>query len=867
VAAERTIRIKVDGDGKGLIVTVRTVEREIERVGKKVDEANRRFGAAVRGAAKFAAAAATLSSSTSGLAGLGSTLATATGALVGLPALAGAGAAALGTLKLGASGAERALKGLDDTLIPLRAQVSGVFEAGLAPAVASINRVIPKTAAGFSRIAQEMAGVAVAAADTLALPQNTRDLNGLLDQTAGLMSGVRRSAGPLTQAFVDVVAVGSEGFGSIGDRIAAASQRFAGFIAAARESGQLRAFLDNGIDALQQMWQTLKDIGAIVRGVFSGISEGAGGVGASFQPAIRAMREFVESTRGQEFLRRIGAALAEIGDAVGGVLAAGLHAVAPLVGPLAQTFAMLASTASGILVPALTVLGPILEVIGNFMAENEGLVRVLASVLGGLAVAYLSVQGAIKLVNTTTELWNTLSGVAANKVIGLGTAFAGMSTAARVASLSMGAIGVVASLIGAALSLFSGQSAEAEQQQQAFAAASKSVAKVLAEENAALNQRTRTAAAAALEEAGLLRAAEDHKIATRDLTDAYLGDNEARKRVNATIQEQIDHLNRLQDAALAEGDANRGADLQSEIEGLEELKTQIDGAIGTRETESDAIERQRRATEESTSATEDATSALQAQIAAMEELINKQREAAGVVLNQREAERNLLDTFAQADEALANNGKTLDVNTQKGRDNQAALDAIVSKTFDVIDSQAKNGASNLQLQATMDASRKKFIEVATQMGLTTPQAEALADQLGLIPGVYTATVRADTSGARNELNGFAGLLQSIFGRTYTVAANVVTSVANTVGRRAVGGPVLPGRDYLVGERGIEILRMSGAGGGTVIPNHQTERMLGGDTIVYVTIDGQQLQGRIDATVRENNRAMKRAASSGTGGAR
>lgn len=44
--------------------------------------------------------------------------------------------------------------------------------------------------------------------------------------------------------------------------------------------------------------------------------------------------------------------------------------------------------------------------------------------------------------------------------------------------------------------------------------------------------------------------------------------------------------------------------------------------------------------------------------------------------------------------------------------------------------------------------------------------------------------------------------------------------------RAAGGPVLPNSDYLVGEKGPEVLRM-GAVGGTVIPNHELRASAGG----------------------------------------
>lgn len=48
--------------------------------------------------------------------------------------------------------------------------------------------------------------------------------------------------------------------------------------------------------------------------------------------------------------------------------------------------------------------------------------------------------------------------------------------------------------------------------------------------------------------------------------------------------------------------------------------------------------------------------------------------------------------------------------------------------------------------------------------------------------------------------------------------------------------------------------------GQISPNSA----VGGDTHVYVTIDGQQLQGRIDRVVRENSRGLKRRAMAGSG---
>lgn len=65
-----------------------------------------------------------------------------------------------------------------------------------------------------------------------------------------------------------------------------------------------------------------------------------------------------------------------------------------------------------------------------------------------------------------------------------------------------------------------------------------------------------------------------------------------------------------------------------------------------------------------------------------------------------------------------------------------------------------------------------------------------------------------------------------------------------------GTAVAPGL-ALVGENGPELLAMNR--GASVIPLDQG----GGDTLVYVTIDGEQLQGRIDKTVRGRDRQLRR----------
>lgn len=73
---------------------------------------------------------------------------------------------------------------------------------------------------------------------------------------------------------------------------------------------------------------------------------------------------------------------------------------------------------------------------------------------------------------------------------------------------------------------------------------------------------------------------------------------------------------------------------------------------------------------------------------------------------------------------------------------------------------------------------------------------------------------------------------------------------------AAGGRAIKAGAAVVGERGPELITL--ARGASVVPLDQAA----GDVAVYVTIDGEQLQGRIDRTVRGNNRQLKRAVTAG-----
>jgi TP901 family phage tail tape measure protein len=197
-----------------------------------------------------------------------------------------------------------------------------------------------------------------------------------------------------------------------------------------------------------------------------------------------------------------------------------------------------------------------------------------------------------------------------------------------------------------------------------------------------------------------------------------------------------------------------------------------------------------------TESTEAATDAVVEQVDALAELIGSQGDLAGVVLSARDAQRQFEDAIASATDAVEENGRTLDITTEAGRANQAALDDVASAGWDVIESMQANGATQAQLQGTMAATRERFIGAATAMGMSADEANALADELRLIPTSVTAAVSVETVQAQANIDR---LIAQNNGKRINLVVEATGSGASYVGAsyrtaagtvmRASGGPV------------------------------------------------------------------------------
>ena len=195
-----------------------------------------------------------------------------------------------------------------------------------------------------------------------------------------------------------------------------------------------------------------------------------------------------------------------------------------------------------------------------------------------------------------------------------------------------------------------------------------------------------------------------------------------------------------------------------------------------------------------TSSTLEAADAAQTQTEQLKELAAAQSEAAGQTLGLRAAQRQLEESVAAATAALEKNGPTLDITTEKGRENQAALDDIAKSTWDVIGAMQENGATQSEIQGVMQTSRDRFLAAAGAFGMGADEANRLADEMGLIPSNINTTVSVNTAAAEAALGRFRAAAEA---QSITIQARVAADPnyspyrsQNSVARNK--GGIIPG---------------------------------------------------------------------------
>lgn len=162
-----------------------------------------------------------------------------------------------------------------------------------------------------------------------------------------------------------------------------------------------------------------------------------------------------------------------------------------------------------------------------------------------------------------------------------------------------------------------------------------------------------------------------------------------------------------------------------------------------------------------------------------------------------------LDDFTKS---VKDNGKTLDINTEKGRNNQAALDGIASTALKVAET-----LTGSQRATFLDAARGSFIKAAEAAGMTKKAARRLANEvLGLKNVKGEPKIVIDANGAWRVLNDIQQRLNQFHDKT--IRLTVLSNLSHAAAVKAqlpsltpADGATVPGPRHPYGDKVLAML--------------------------------------------------------------
>ncbi|MFT7836916.1 hypothetical protein Q5530_12270 [Saccharothrix sp. BKS2] len=382
---------------------------------------------------KYAALAGGIAQALGLMGGLGAAAGTAAGSLLIVPAVGIAAAAAVGALRLGVDGLNDALSAetpaeyakavkdfppamreTTDAVRALRPQLDGLkldvqaaLFAGLGGEVSRLgNRYLPVLRDGLVNIAEGYNQAARDAAGFAGEARTVDDVRLILDNTGQSVRALAGGVAPLLRAIRDIAAVGSDFLPGFASGLGESTERFAQFIATARETGQLREWLSAGLSALGDLAGILGNLTRIVFTILSAANAQGVGLLTTLHALTDGMLAYLRSAEGALALSQI---------------FGGLGAVASALLPL---LVEVGRVAGSVLAPAVAQLGPMVAAgLGVLVGAVEPAGRVLAALapLAGVAaqaLASLLVPAVELLAGVTAELAPAVSSLVGELVGG-----------------------------------------------------------------------------------------------------------------------------------------------------------------------------------------------------------------------------------------------------------------------------------------------------------------------------------------------------------------------------------------------------------------------------------------------------------------
>ncbi|MFR9807061.1 hypothetical protein ACL02T_32910 [Pseudonocardia sp. RS010] len=393
--------------------SLKTFVADVEKSSTNIDKLGSGLAKVGATIGKVGAGLAAMSSSVQAIGGLASVAATASGALLLLPAAAGAGALAIGTLKVGLEGFADALgdnpkkaaealakmapaaqesvgaiKALEPAWKALKLDVQQQMFEGLSSHISTLGKTyIPILQGAMRGLAADMNYAAQTTALVFANEAKATQMSTALGQVRQAFGSIMDTVAPLAEGLSNIFAVGASFLPGLVSGAGSAAEAFAAWT---RDTENLRRIMSEGLSTFGQLGQVAGNIGSIISGIFDAATVSGGGFLNNLVMITGQIATMVNSAQGQETLTTLFATGAQLA----GLLMQALQALLPVLPPLVSALGQVAVILGTALAGALTAIAPLLQSFAEWAAANPG---VLAGTIVALAALVAGVKGILVL--------------------------------------------------------------------------------------------------------------------------------------------------------------------------------------------------------------------------------------------------------------------------------------------------------------------------------------------------------------------------------------------------------------------------------------------------------------------------------------
>jgi phage-related protein len=348
------------------------------------------------------------------VAGIGGAVQVVGGLLATLPALAAGAAAGIAAVAVGLKGMGAALKASGDpkkfaealkTLAPsaqaaakalatfreplhdIRMSVQQKLFEGMDKPLLSLKKLLPPIKGGLSGIAEGIKDMGVAWIKMATSQKSVKDTWVILGLTQSAFQNARPALANFGQALKDIAVVGASFLPKMGLAVGRISDRFATWAANARESGRMAEWITTAWEKLKQFGRILADIVAIFRN-FSSAMRGGRDLGDIIEGWTTALRDLVESAKGQQTLKNLASVMRELARVAGTVFKAAFNSISDILQAATPFLLEFARSLGGAVVGALRILTPMLQGLFQWLSDNKAIMAPLAVAITGVVTAF-----------------------------------------------------------------------------------------------------------------------------------------------------------------------------------------------------------------------------------------------------------------------------------------------------------------------------------------------------------------------------------------------------------------------------------------------------------------------------------------------